>query len=147
MREKGGVVNTSIVKAAAWGILMSQERLRLAEFGGPATLTTAWAKLLLKRMNYTQRRGTTKAKVSVPKFNQAKELFLQEVIDVVAMEDIPIDLIFNWDQTGLYFVPVSFWTMTSKGSKHVEIQGLTDKRQITGVFCRTLLGEFFCLHS
>uniref|UniRef100_A0A1X7V717 DUF4817 domain-containing protein n=1 Tax=Amphimedon queenslandica TaxID=400682 RepID=A0A1X7V717_AMPQE len=78
MREKGGVVNTSIVKAAARGILMSQERLRLAEFGGPATLTTAWAKLLLKRMNYTQRRGTTKAKVSVPKFNQAKELFYRK---------------------------------------------------------------------
>jgi hypothetical protein len=28
------------------------------------------------------------------------------------------------------------------GSKHVEIQGLTDKSQITGVFCGTLLGEF-----
>ena len=142
MREKGGVVNTSIVKAAARGMLMSQERLRLAEFGGPATLTTAWAKSLLKRMNYTQRRGTTKAKVSVPEFNQAKELFLQEVIDVVPMEEIPIDLIFNWDQTGLNLVPVSSWRMTSKGSKCVEIQGLTDKRQITGVLCGTLLGEF-----
>ena len=86
-----------------------------------------------------ERRGTTKAKVSVPEFNQAKELFLQEVI---AMEGIPIDLIFNWDQTGLNLVPVSSWTMTSTGSKRVEIQGLTDKRQITGVFCGTLLGEF-----
>ena len=34
MREKVGVVNTSIVKAAARGVLMSQERSRLAEFGG-----------------------------------------------------------------------------------------------------------------
>ena len=72
MREKGCVINTSIVKAAARGILLSQEKSRLAEFGGPATLTTAWAKSLLKRMNYTQRRGTTMAKVSVEEFNQAK---------------------------------------------------------------------------
>ena len=52
MREKGGVVNTSIVKAGARGILMFQEKLMLAKFGGPATLTTAWAKPLLKRMNF-----------------------------------------------------------------------------------------------
>uniref|UniRef100_A0A1X7VDC2 DDE-1 domain-containing protein n=1 Tax=Amphimedon queenslandica TaxID=400682 RepID=A0A1X7VDC2_AMPQE len=93
-------------------------------------------------MNYTQRRGTTKAKVSVPAFNQAKELFLLEVFDVVAMNEIPIHLIFNWDQTGLNLVPVSSWTMTSKESKCVEIQSLADKRQITCVFCGTLLAEF-----
>ena len=54
-------------------------------------------------------------------------------------------MIFNWDQTGLNLVPVSSWTMASKGSKRVEIQGLTDKQQITGVFCGTLLGEFLPL--
>ena len=47
MRERGGIVNTKIVKAGARGILMSQEKPRLAEFGGPAMLTTAWAKSLL----------------------------------------------------------------------------------------------------
>ena len=112
------------------------------EFGGPATLTTAWAKSLLKRMNFTKRRGTTKAKLSVDEFNCTKALFLQEIIDIIKMEEIPIEMIFNWDQTGLNLVPVSSWTMASKGSKRVEIQGLTDKRQITGVFCGTLLGEF-----
>ena len=40
IREKGGVVNTCIVKAGARGILMSQEKSMLAEYGGPATLTT-----------------------------------------------------------------------------------------------------------
>lgn len=60
----------------------------------------------------------------------------------MSMEDIPIELIINWDQTGLNLVPVSTWTMATKGSKRVPIQGLDDKRQITGVFCGTLLGEF-----
>ena len=145
IRESGRIVNTMIVKAGAHGILMSQEKSRLAEFGGPATLTTAWAKSLLKRMKFMQRRGTTKAKVLVKEFNQLKTSFLQEIIDVVKMEEIPNHLILNWDQTGLNLVPVSSWTMEKKGSKRVEIQGLTDKRQITGVFCGTLLGEFLPL--
>lgn len=53
MRERGGVINTSIVKAGACGILMSQERSMLADYGGPVTLTTGWAKSLLKRVNFT----------------------------------------------------------------------------------------------
>ena len=93
-------------------------------------------------MNFKQRRGITKAKVSVDEFNHTKASFLKEIIDLIKMEEIPIDMIFNWDQTGLNLVPVSSWTMASKGSKRVEIQGLTDKCQITGVFCGTLLGEF-----
>ena len=40
MRKKGCVINTAIVKAGARGTLMSQDWTRLAEFGGPATLTT-----------------------------------------------------------------------------------------------------------
>ena len=51
------------------------------------------------------------------------------------MEEIPLELIFNWDQTGLHLVPTSNWTMAKKGSKRVEMKGLEDKRQITAVFC------------
>lgn len=142
LRENGSVINTAIVRAAAEGILLSQDRTRLQQFGGPATLSCTWAKSLLKRMNFVQRRGSTKAKVTPEEFERAKTGFLKEIIEVVKMEEIPIELIFNWDQTGLNLVPVSSWTMELKGSKCVAIQGLTDKRQITGVFCGTLIGEF-----
>jgi hypothetical protein len=97
MREKGAIINTNIVKTSARGIFLSQERSRLAEFGGPATLTTAWAKSLLNRVRFSKRRGTTKAKLSVDKFNQTNASFLQELVEVVEMEEIPIELIFNWD--------------------------------------------------
>ena len=43
----GGAVSTAIFRARA--------RCRLAEFGGPATLSKAWAILLLKRMNFTKK--------------------------------------------------------------------------------------------
>ena len=50
------------------------------------------------------------------------------------MEDIPADLVLNWDHTGIYYVPVSSYTMEKEGSKRVEIVGIEDKRQITAVF-------------
>ena len=58
------------------------------------------------------------------------------------MEEIPAELIFNWYQTGLNLVPSSNWTMELRGSKRVEVAGLTDKRQITAVLCGTLTGNF-----
>ena len=64
------------------------------------------------------------------------------IFDVVKMEEIPMELIFNWDQTGINLVPASLWTMAPRGSKRIEVKGLADKRQITGVFCGSLLGDF-----
>ena len=49
---------------------------------------------------------------------------------------------FNWDQTGLNYVPVSNWTVVKEGAKSIETRGLDDKRQITAVFGGTLTGEF-----
>ncbi|KAJ8320404.1 hypothetical protein KUTeg_001991 [Tegillarca granosa] len=48
----------------------------------------------------------------------------------------------SWDQTGIHTVPVSQWTMEIEGSKRVEITGIDDKRQITGTFAGTLVGDF-----
>ncbi len=119
LREKGCVINTAIVIAATKGILLSQDKTRLQEFGGPATLSPTWAKSLLTRMNFINK--TTKAKVNIKEFEAAKTRFLQEIIEVVKVEEIPVELIFNWDQTGLNLVPVSSWTMDLKGSKRVAI--------------------------
>ena len=61
---------------------------------------------------------------------------------MVKIEEIPSQLIFNWDQTGLHLVPASNWTMAKKRLRHVEMNGIKDKQQITAVFCGTLCGEF-----
>ena len=58
------------------------------------------------------------------------------------MEEIPPDLILNWDQTGIKIVPCSTWTMERQGAKRVQMVGVNDKRQITAIFCGTLLGDF-----
>ena len=56
------------------------------------------------------------------------------------MEEIPSELILNWDQTGLNIVPASHWTLEQKGARRVELFGVNDKRQITAVFCGSLWG-------
>ena len=55
LRETGSAINTAVVISGARGILQSQDRTRLAKFVGLATLTTAWAKSLLRCMNFTKR--------------------------------------------------------------------------------------------
>ena len=93
-------------------------------------------------MNFVKRRGSSTAKMTVTNFEAVKEQFVLDVNAVVEMEDIPPELFFNWDQTGISVVPGSSWTMEVKGSKLVEIAGISDKRQITAVFCGAMTGEF-----
>lgn len=71
-----------------------------------------------------------------------KKNFLDEVVTTVTMEEIPPELILNWDQTGVKIVPSSTWTMDQHGSKRVEMTGVDDKRQIMAAFCGSLTGDF-----
>ena len=61
------------------------------------------------------------------------------------MDEVPAELVINWDQTGLSYVPVSEWTMEKEGAKRVPIDGKDDKRQITVVFGCSLTGDFLPL--
>lgn len=143
VREGGGAVSTRIVMAAAEGIILSYDKTKLEKFGGPIKINRHWAQSLLNRMEFVQRRATTaKSKHSITNFSELKRSFLDDVADTVQMEDIPAELIMNWDQTGIKLVPSSSWTMERRGSKRVEMTGVGDKRQITAIFCGTILGDF-----
>ena len=89
-----------------------------------------------------KRRASTKAKVAVQDFEEVKAQFLLDIKVVVEMDEIPFDLVINWDQTGIHYVPVGSWTMEKEGSKRVEIVAVDDKRQITAVFTGSLAGDF-----
>ena len=58
------------------------------------------------------------------------------------MEDVPPELVLNWDQTGIKLVPTTSWTMNEVGARRVELIGSSDKQQITAVFCGSLVGRF-----
>ena len=141
VRSSGGVVNSAIVKAAAKGIILAKDANLLQENGGGINLTKDWANRLLARMGYVKRKATTKAKVSPAHFDSLKAQFLSDIRTIVVMESIPPELIINWDQTGIKYVPVSCWTLEKKGSKRVEIAGVDDKHQITALLAGTLAGQ------
>ena len=142
VREGGGTISARVVMAAARGILLSCEKHKLQEFGGHVNLTVHWAQSFLSRMNFVQRKGTTaKSKLSSTEFKEKKSTFLNDVYTIAQMEEIPAQLIMNWDQTGIRLVPSSNWTMEKRGARRIEIAGSKDKRQITAILCGTVQGE------
>lgn len=146
IRDGGGSVSTRIVTAAARGLLLSYDRAKLEEFGGSLRLNRHWAYSLLRRMKFVMRKATTsKSKYSDVNLSALKKSFLEDVVTTVQMEEIPPELIMNWDQTGIKLVPASSYTMEQRGSKRVEMGGAGDKRQITAIFCGTILGDFLPL--
>jgi len=94
-------------------------------------------------MEFVTRKATTKAaKNSSKDFEQIKKNYLLDTEVVVAMDEIPVELIVNFNQTGIHYVPMSDWMMVEEGAKRVELVGQDDKRQLTaafaGVFVSTL---------
>ena len=65
-------------------------------------------------------------KVIIENFEALKAQFT-DVKAVAEMNEIPHELIINWDQTGIHYVPVGSWTMEKEGAKRVEILGLDGK--------------------
>uniref|UniRef100_A0A1X7V892 DDE-1 domain-containing protein n=1 Tax=Amphimedon queenslandica TaxID=400682 RepID=A0A1X7V892_AMPQE len=105
-------------------------------------LTKAWAKYFLSRINFVKRKETMKAQILPSDFQSFRLQVVQDVKGGVTMEDIPSQLIINWDQTGLNYVPMSEWTMEKRGTKRVPITGISNNRQITAVFGGTSSGNF-----
>ena len=143
IREAGGIVNTAIVLGAALGIVKRMNPELLECNGGHVVLKKSWAQHFLTNMNFVKRKTTTKKpKVTVANFDELKSQFLLDIKAIVTMEEIPDDMIVNWDQTAIKYVPSSNWTMAAEGSKRVEIVGIDDKRQITTTFAGSLSGNF-----
>ena len=57
--------------------------------------------------------------------------FLAEVSKLVKDNEIPPELIINFDQTNVNIIPVGDYTLEKSGAKQVQIIGLEDKRQVS----------------
>ena len=85
-------------------------------------------------MGISERRANSKAKILLHDFDLIKEQYLIDVKSLVCMEEIPNQLLINWDQTGLKLAPSSNWIMEKCGAKCVGITAIDDKRQFTLCF-------------
>ena len=115
------VVNSSIVKALAEGIVSGCDLTLLSSNGGPITISKDWAKGIMERMGLSKRKATTKSTLSKYDFNEVCSTYLNDILMIVLMEEVPMSLVINWDQTGVNFVPVSEWTMEEKGSRESKL--------------------------
>ena len=143
IRDAGGIINTAIVIAAGLGIVKKVKPAILEYNGGYVVLKKSWAKYFLSSLDFVKRKATTKKPKFAPSnFEELKSQYLMDIMAVVTMEDVPAEMIVNWDQTAIKYIPVSNWTMAKEGSKRVEVAGIDDKRQITATFAASLSGNF-----
>ena len=111
IRQMGLVVNTSVLIAAAKWLVLHHDSNWLWENGGHLELSTHWAKGRLRKIWFSKRRVTTKASLTLVDFEERKSQFVFNDQTIIELEEIPDDLVVNWDQTGIHYVPVSDWTM------------------------------------
>ena len=88
--------------------------------GGPIALTKSGAKYLLSRMGFIKRHASTKGKTLATDFHELKAQFLFGIKTVIEMNEIPENLVINWDQTSIHYVLVSSYTMEKEGAKGVK---------------------------
>ena len=117
MREWRTPIGSSTVIGIGKGILMRYEKQDQESKEPSITLNKDWAIGVLRRMNFTKRRANSKSKVLPSNFSEIKEQFLLDVKAIVVMEEIPKELLINWDQTAIKIVPTSAWTMEKRGTK------------------------------
>ena len=144
LRLAGGIVNRSIVIAAAKGIVEGSDPSRLTEHGGDISLDVSWAQSFLQRLGYVRRKGTKAARKVPSDFEAIKAAYYLDRIRVAATIDdqfVPPQLIINLDQTNAKFIPVSEWILDKEGSKQVSIIGKEDKREMTVLLSCTLGGK------
>ena len=90
----------------------------LKEFGGGLKLTESWACYVLKSMNWTKKKGTTKKVEPSKEFlEEEKFSFQRKISNVILDHDVPSAFVLNLDQTFLSFVSPGKYTFSSKGSK------------------------------
>ena len=105
---------------------------------------SSWAKSLFKRMSFVKEAAATgRPDISEGTEKEAEFLFLHQIVDLLKENNIPPSLIMNFDkQTSLKYAPVTSQTIAEKGSKHIEISGMTHRKSLTATLGMTFFNCF-----
>jgi len=114
MRARGVPIGTSVVIGMGRVMLLKHNRSHLEEYGGMIKLNKEWAKSILHRMGFTKRRANSKSKVLPADFEEIKCNYLSDIQSVVVMEDIPPQLVINWDHSTTKIVASGERTMEKR---------------------------------
>jgi hypothetical protein len=92
-----------------------------------------WIRTFIKsELNWSYRASTTAAGKLPKDYEEQGKKMAQRCAYLVKMYNIPPELVVNTDQTGIHLVPTGgAKTWETKGSRHVLVHGVDDKRQFT----------------
>ena len=116
LRINGASIGTSVVVATSQRVIMNKNANVLVSNGGYINLTDEWEKSLQKRMGFVKRKASSSAKITPEEFDKQKKDFLRDIRNVISMDQIPSELIVNFDQTGISYIPASSYTMEKEGA-------------------------------
>ena len=138
-RRKGGLISSAIAIATAKALIARYPEYNLGQINLDSSSRT---KSLFKRMGFVKRMLTT-GKVEIPEGakNEARLVYLHDIVTIAEEHKVSSYLILNLDQTPLRYIPVGRQSLAKKSSKSVSIAGSTDKRSITRTFIITLSGN------
>lgn len=67
---------------------------------------------MIKCVGMVKRRASTKAKTTVVNFDELKETYLQDIKNSMLKDQIPLELVINFDQT-MFLYPHGTWKKKS----------------------------------
>ena len=107
------------------------------------TLTTKWARGVLKSLHWVKRRYTTsKREMNPAMYEELTFSWKRKIANAVFEHKIQKEMILNFDQTALEFTAPNKSTFTGKGVHSKPIASVDDKCQITAIFCINIVGDF-----
>ena len=142
-RATGGVINRKQILNIVKGVVKSNNPNALKEFGGSLDLTDRSARVVLKQLKWSKRKGTTSKVDPSPQILAEEKFTFQRAISTAILErNIPAPRLVNLNQAPLSYVSPGKYTFSFKGVKNVPVKGVDDKRQISATFVVSLTGKF-----
>lgn len=141
MRDSAGVeVHLQSITTQVRALLRKhkQEHI-LKESGGKYVFDKCWASRWLATKGYRLRAGTRSKTVHILTPAIHADMLFRASLQIKDFA-IPKELVVNIDETGINLVPAGNKTFAKKGEIQVPIQGLGDKRQLTGIVPKVKLG-------
>ena len=113
------------------------------ENGGSITLTTKWARGVLKSLDWVKRHYTiAKREMNPALYKELTFSWKRKIANAIFVYKIQKEMILTFDQTVLGFTALNKSTFTGKGVHSIPIANVDDKRQITATFCVNIVGDF-----
>ena len=131
-RKKGLCVQWQVLKMFTIAV-MKHHKIKFPSKGFPSQ---SWCSKWMIQHDFSSRVPTQKRLAEeTERARYMQQLLRFRISIVVAKHKIPMELVFNMDETGMKLFPGGKRTYAKKNSKDVKVHGLGDKKEVTVTFC------------